>query len=423
MSPTHRPPAGPTLLIIGAGQAGSQAAVTLREQGHQGPIVLLGNEAHAPYMRPPLSKKFLSGGLEQARLFFRPPGFYAEQGIELQVNVEVASIDRQASCVILEDGRRLHYDRLLLATGSRPRQLPLPGVDHADVLYLRGLNDAIRLRQQLGRARSLAIIGGGYIGLEVAATAAQAGLQVTVLERAGRLLERVTTAVVSSHVEQVHREHGVDVRCNVQVSGLIFDGPRLRAVQTDQGEVPADLLLVGIGSLPNDDLARAAGLNCNDGICVDASCRTSDPFIFAAGDCTRHPNALYGRQLRLESVQNAVDQASVAAVNMAGGQAVYARVPWFWSHQFGLKMQSAGLFEGYDQIVECGDRCSHRFALKYLRDGQLVGIDAINMPAEYLAARKTIAARGEIAPVPLTGHIPGPVPEAAPTQPSTTTNP
>lgn len=410
MSPIHRPPAGPTLLIIGAGQAGSQAAITLRELGHQGPIVLLGNEAHAPYMRPPLSKKFLSGELEQSRLFFRPPGFYAEHGIDLQFNVKVTSIDRQASCVLLDDGRRLHYDRLLLATGSRPRQLALPGAAHADVLYLRGLDDAIRLRQQIGRARRMAIIGGGYIGLEVAATAAQAGLQVTVLERAGRLLERVTTAVVSSHVEQVHRDHGVDVRCNVQVLSLVFDRPHLRAVQTNQGEVSADLLLVGIGSVPNDDLARAAGLTCDDGICVDAACRTSDPVIFAAGDCTRHPNALYARMLRMESVQNAVDQASVAAVNMAGGQAAYTRVPWFWSQQYDLKMQSAGLSDGHDQIVECGDRSSHRFAVKYLRDGLLIGIDAINMPAEYLAARKTIAARGEIAPVPPTGHAPSPAP-------------
>lgn len=416
MPPTNRPPADPTLLIIGAGQAGSQAAITLREQGHQGPIVLLGKEAHPPYMRPPLSKKFLSGELEQARLFFRPPGFHAEHRIDLQGNVEVASIDRQASSVILKDGRRLHYDRLLLATGSRPRQLAQPGADHADVLYLRGLDDAIRLRQQIGRARHMVIIGGGYIGLEVAATAAQAGLQVTVLERAGRLLERVTTAIVSSYVEQVHRDHGVDVRCNVQVSGLLFDGPRLRAVQTDQGEVSADLLLVGIGGLPNDDLARAAGLTCDDGICVDAACRTSDPVIFAAGDCTRHPNALCGRMLRLESVQNAVDQASVAAVNMAGGQAIYSRVPWFWSQQYDLKMQSAGLSDGHDRIVECGDRSSHRFALKYLRDGQLIGIDAINMPAEYLAARKTMAARGELASVPQ----PCPAPGLAATQPSPT---
>ncbi len=401
----NRPPQGDVLLIIGAGQAGSQAAITLREQGFQGPLVLLGQEAHAPYMRPPLSKKFLAGGLDQSRLFFRPPSFYAEHQIDLQCAAEVVSIDRQGHCVELRNARRLPYHRLLLATGSRPRQLALPEAAHPDVLYLRGLDDALRLRERLSQAHRVAVLGGGYIGLEVAATAVQAGLQVTVLERASRLLERVTTAVVSAHMEQVHRSHGVDVRCNAQVLGLSFDGPRLRALLTPEGEVQADLLLVGIGSLPSDGLAQAAGLQCADGVVVDASCRTSDPAIFAAGDCTRHPNALFGRALRLESVQNALDQASVAAINMAGGHALYTRVPWFWSHQYELKLQSAGLFDGHDEVLECGDRSAHRFALKYLRRGQLIGIDAVNMPAEYLAARKTIAARGELPAAAFAGSL------------------
>ncbi len=416
MPQSQRSSADDALLIIGAGQAGSQAAITLREQGFQGRVVLLGQEPHAPYMRPPLSKKFLAGELDQDRLFFRPPAFYAQQRIELQCQAEVVAVDRPAACVQLRDGQRLPYHRLLLTTGSRPRPLALPEAAHPDVLYLRGLDDALALRQRLQQARHLVVLGGGYIGLEVAATATQAGLQVTVLERAGRLLERVTTPIVSAHMEQVHRAHGVDVRCNAQLQGLLFDGQRLCAVATDRGDVPADLLLVGIGGVPNQELALAAGLSCADGIVVDPSCRTSDPAVFAAGDCTRHSNALYGRTLRLESVQNAVDQASVAAVNMAGGQATYTRVPWFWSQQYELKMQSAGLCDGHDEVVECGDRSSGRFALKYLRQGQLIGVDAINMPAEYLSVRRTIAARGECPAAP----SPPPAPAPAASQPQTT---
>ncbi len=407
-------------VIVGAGQAGAQAALTLRDLGFAGAVVLLGDEPHAPYARPPLSKKLLAGELAEERLYLRPPALYADRGIDLRLATQVLSIDRQVSCVHIrgpQGAERIAYNKLLLATGARARELPLVGARHDDVLYLRSWADSIALRARLAQARHLVVIGGGYVGLEVAATAAAAafgGLHVTVLERAARLLERVTTPIISEHVEQAHRRHGVEVHCGVRITGLAFEGERLRAVQTDGGEIVADLVLVGIGAAPNVALALEAGLACDDGIVVDAGCRTSDPAIYAAGDCTRHPNALYGRRLRLESVQNAVDQAGVAAAGMAGIEAAYTRVPWFWSQQYGLKLQSAGLSEGHDEIIERGERAADRFALLYRRGGQLIGVDAVNHPAEYLAARRAIAERGELAVPKRAMPAPSPSSQAAP---------
>ncbi|MFN0186087.1 MAG: NAD(P)/FAD-dependent oxidoreductase [Aquabacterium sp.] len=389
-------------VIVGAGQAGVQAAITLREQGLACRLVLIGAEAHRPYMRPPLSKQVLTGEFDLGRLDLRPPTYYAQRGIELRLQCPVVQLDRSARRLRLADGSEQGYERLLLATGSRPRTLPTWPAAHPQVHVLRTLDDALSLRSQLVAGRRLVVIGGGYIGLEVAAIAAQRGLAVTVLERAPRLLERVTTPALSTFVEAEHRAHGVQVRCGVQVRGLVgrrgrLDGTELHGVQLEGGEVlAADLVVVGIGAVPNTELAQEAGLACEDGIVVDDTGRTSDPAIFAAGDCTRHPNALFQRRLRLESVQNAVDQATVAALAMAGKPARYVRVPWFWSQQYELKLQSAGLSEGHDEIIERGDRALKRFALLYRRGGQLIGVDAVNLPAEYLAARKAIAARGEL---------------------------
>ncbi len=399
---THagRPPRNSTFVIVGAGQAGVQAAITLRERGFEGRIVLLGSEQQAPYMRPPLSKKFLTGEMSQDRLYLRPDAFYESSDIELRTGIEVESIDRTAQVVRLGNGERQPYDKLLLATGTRARELPVAGARHHDVRYLRSFDDAQALRPRLVAGSRLVVIGGGYVGLEVAATAAQAGLQVTVLEAGPRLLSRVTGPSLSDYLAQEHRRHGVDVRCNVRVTGLRFSQNRLQGVHSEQSCVKtcvdADLAVVGIGAVANDELAQTAGLLCDGGIEVDDHCRTSDPDIFAAGDCTRHPNAIFGRRVRLESVQNAVDQASIAAINMMGGSAVYARVPWFWSHQYGLKLQSAGLSTDHDRVEERGDRGAGRFALLYFRGPQLLAVDAVNMPGEYLGARKIIALRGEV---------------------------
>lgn len=417
--PAPAPPSA-CFVIVGAGQAGAQAAITLRENGFAGRLVLVGAEPHRPYMRPPLSKQVLAGGFELERLYLRPADYYVQREIELRLQCPAVYLDRAARRLRLADGSEVGYDRLMLTTGARPRTLPFLPASHPQVHVLRTLDDALALRERLHGGQRLVVIGGGYVGLEVAATAAQRGLAVTVLERAPRLLERVTTPALSRFIEAEHRAHGVDVRCGVQVRGLSMDGARLQGVEVDGAVLDADTVLVGVGALANVELAQAAGLACDDGIVVDDRGRTHDPHIFAAGDCTRHPNALFQRRLRLESVQNAVDQATVAALVMAGRPARYVRVPWFWSQQYDLKLQSAGLSEGHDEIIERGDPALKRFALLYRRAGQLIGVDAVNLPAEYLAARKTIAARGELpatAPAPITppGAMPAPGDSPQPT--------
>jgi 3-phenylpropionate/trans-cinnamate dioxygenase ferredoxin reductase subunit len=385
-----------TFVIVGAGQAGAQAASTLRERGFQGRIVVLGDEGHLPYMRPPLSKRFLAAEQSEDRLYFRPQSYFESQTIEMRTGIRVDGIDRRAARLRLASGELLYYDKLLLATGSRPRVLSVPGATRAGVHYLRTLDDALRLRSELKPGSRLVVVGAGYLGLEVAATAATAALRVTLLEIDDRILNRVTTPGLSGFMADVHRSHGVDLRCGSKV--VAFSGAgRLESVLCEEGAVAADVAVVGIGAVPNDELAREAGLNCNDGISVDDRGQTTDPHIYAAGDCTRHENALFARRVRLESVQNAIDQATVAAVCMAGGALSYRRVPWFWSNQYEFKLQSAGLFDGYDEIVERGDRRQGRFALLYRKAGQLIAVDAVNMPAAYLSARREIALRGEIA--------------------------
>lgn len=383
---------GETVVIVGAGQAGAQAAASLREGGFTGRIVLIGDEPCLPYMRPPLSKKYLSGELDEERTFLRPATFYSTAGIDTRIGVRVEGIDRAAHELRLAGGERLAYDKLLLATGSRPRQLDVAGAALAGVHALRTLEDSQRLRTAIAAGRPIVIVGGGYLGLEVAATAASAGASVTVVEQADRLLARVTTASIAGFLEGAHRSHGVDIHCATRV--LRFHGTdRLEAVETDRGTFPAAVAVVGIGAIPNVGLAYEAGLVCDDGIVVDDCARTSDPAIYAAGDCTRHPNAIYGRRLRLESVQNAVDQAGVAARNIAGGAAHYHRVPWFWSHQYDYRLQSAGLADGHDEVEELGDRAAGRFALVYSRRGKRIAVDAVNLPGEYLRVRREIEQR------------------------------
>lgn len=387
---------GETFVVVGAGQAGVQAASTLRERGFRGRLVVLGDEGRLPYMRPPLSKKFLSAEQSEDRLYFRPAAYFEANGIEMRTGAPVEGIDRKAGRLRLGGGATLEYDKLLLATGCRPRRLRVPGSADPRIHYLRTLDDALRLRGALRPGSRLAVVGAGYVGLEVAATAVTAGVKVTLLERDDRVLGRVTTPMLSEFIAGVHRARGVQLRCASSVAA--FSGSAQLQVEVGQGVTfDVDAAVVGIGAVPNDDLAREAGLACDDGILVDRHGRTSDPAIFAAGDCTRHENALYARRLRLESVQNAVDQATVAATCMGGGTLSYCRVPWFWSNQYAFKLQSAGLFEGYDEVIERGARGEGRFALLYLKAGLLIGVDAVNMPAEYAAARRAIAARGELA--------------------------
>ena len=378
-----------TFVIVGAGQAGMQAAHTLRESGFAGRIVLLGDEAQAPYQRPPLSKTFLGNGLSVDRLYLRPPSFYGANDIELQVHSPVERIERTSARVVLGDGTRIAFDRLLLATGSRPRVLEVPGGRGPGVHYLRTLQDALSLRSTLGPGRRIAIVGGGYIGLEVAATAATAGAVVTVLETEDRVMGRVTSAPVSDFFTAVHQQHGVAIECNARVLGFQA-GERLDAIVCAHRTLKADIAVVGIGAEPNIELASAAGLPCDNGIVVDEYCRTADLNIFAAGDCSNHYNAFLKRRIRLESVQNAVDQGAIAARNMLGDACRYVEVPWFWSNQYEYRIQTAGSFSGFDEIEERGNRDDGRFALVYRKHGALLAVDAINMPREYMSVRKQL---------------------------------
>ena len=382
-------PARETIVIIGAGQAGAQAAYALRERGFAGRIVLLGDEAQAPYQRPPLSKTFLANGLSVERLYLRPLSFYASNDIELRLHAPVERIDPQSAQVLLHGGVRIGYDQLLLATGSRPRLLQVPGGRGTDIHYLRTIQDALRLRAKIGPGRRVAIIGGGYIGLEVAAIASVGGAIVSVLETEDRVLGRVTTPPISDFLATAHRGHGVAIQCNNRVISFA-GGERLEAIICEHGSQKADLAVIGIGAEPNVELAKNAGLLCENGIVVDEYCRTSEPNILAAGDCTSHFNALLRRRLRLESVQNAVDQATIAAINMTGGNCRYAEVPWFWSNQYEYKLQTAGCFDGYDEIEERGSREDGRFALVYRKQGVLLAVDAVNMPREYMTVRKQL---------------------------------
>jgi 3-phenylpropionate/trans-cinnamate dioxygenase ferredoxin reductase subunit len=391
------------MVIVGGGQAGGQAVETLRRRGHQGPITLIGDESLLPYQRPPLSKRFLAGTLARDRLIIRHAEHYAEHAIDVRLGFAAVSVDCTQRRVEISDGSHVDYDRLLLATGSRARLIPVPGAELAGVHYLRSFADVERLRAELAPGRRCVIVGGGYIGLEVAATCREAGLEVTVLEGAARVMSRVAAPEVSRFYEAEHARHGVEIRCGVKVAALLPDAAaaarhpgtaRVAAVRLADGEqLPADFVLVAIGVMPNDQLARAAGIACDNGILVNECCQTSDSRVFAAGDCARHPSIHYGARVLLESVDNAFEQAQSAALNMLGVSTVHDKVPWFWSDQYDLKMVIVGLSQGHDQVVMRGDPASRSFSLCYLKGGELIAVETVNAVKDQLNARKLIPAR------------------------------
>lgn len=387
-----------TVVIAGAGQAGSQAAASLRQEGFDGRIVLVGAEPILPYQRPPLSKAFLAGTMPVERLFVKPPAFYEKAGIQTLLGTEVAHLDAARRQVTLNDGRELDFDHLLLTTGGRPRRLECAGADHPRLHYLRTVADVERMRATLRHRARLVLIGGGYIGLEVAAVAAKLGLEVTVLESEPTVLARVACPVVARFFEDAHRQAGVRIHCSTTVTSIEGDASLARVVTSDGQRLDADMVVAGVGLLPNVDLASAAGLSCENGIVVDEACRTSSPSILAAGDCTQHPSAVYGCGLRLESVHNAIEQAKTAAATICGKTKPYRQVPWFWSDQYDLKLQTAGINRGYDQVVIRGSTQSRSFAAYYLSEGRLIAVDAINRPAEFMASKPLIANQSVIAP-------------------------
>lgn len=386
-----------SVVIVGAGHAAGQAVASLRQEGFEGTITVVGEEGVVPYQRPPLSKKFLAGEIGLDRVLFKPVEFYAKAGAELILSDSVTAIDPEAHSVALASGKTLPYSKLILTTGGRVRKLSCPGADLAGVFYLRSIADVESIRAHFKEGARLVIVGGGYIGLEVAAVAVKHGLDVTVLEMAPTVLGRVTCPDVAEFFQRVHREEGVKILTGTALEAIEGDG-HVSGVRTGAGDLlPADFVIAGIGILPNQELALDAGLACDNGIVVDDRCRTSDPDIYAAGDCTDHPNPIYGRRMRLESVHNALEQAKTAAASICGKDKPYGQVPWFWSDQYDLKLQIAGLSQGYDRVVIRGDIAGRSFAAFYLKEGRLIAVDAVNRAPEFMMS-KILIEKGAVIP-------------------------
>ncbi len=382
---------GERIVIAGAGHAAGQVVATLRQQKFAGQIVLVGDEPWLPYQRPPLSKKFLAGEIPSERLYFKPGSFYEDPLIEVRLQTRITAIDRQAKSLKVDGDEDIGYDKLVLALGSRPRALNVEGADLEGVHYLRSISDVEGISAALDGSRHLVIVGAGYIGLEVAAVTRALGHDVTVVEMADRVMSRVVSPEISDFYQIEHANQGVKLRLGTTVAAL-SGRKRVEGVETGDGEmIPADLVVVGIGIVANTELAVDAGLEVDDGIIVDDHCQTSDTDIYAVGDCTRHPNRIYGRSLRLESVHNAVEQAKTAASNLCGKESQYTQVPWFWSDQYDLKLQIAGLSEGYDDVVIRGNPAEKSFACLYLREKRLIAVDAVNAPRDFVQSKALIA--------------------------------
>ena len=386
------------ILILGAGHAGGSAAAFLRQFGHAGPITLVGEEPFLPYQRPPLSKAWLKGEASEDELQLRPPSFYEEGAIAVRLAARATAIDREARSVALEGGESLPYDILILATGARARPLPIPGAQLDGVLALRTAEDAEALKSRLGPGRRLLVVGGGYVGLEVAASARALGADVTVVEREPRILARVAGEALSGFFHAYHTARGVRFLLGGSVTALEGEAGRVCAAMLDHGErLPCDIALVGVGAIPNQELAQAADLPCRDGVIVDGEARTADPAIYAIGDVTRRPLPLYGRDARLESVPSALEQAKQAAASITGRPAPAPEVPWFWSDQYDLKLQIAGLPFDVDRLVVRGDPGSGRFAVFHLNGEAIQAVEAVNSPAEFMGGRLLIGGRKRVA--------------------------
>jgi 3-phenylpropionate/trans-cinnamate dioxygenase ferredoxin reductase subunit len=380
------------VVVAGAGQAAGEFAFRLRQSGYEKPITLIGEEAHLPYQRPPLSKAFLAGDITSDSLLLRPPASYEKSRIDVVGNTRVERIDRAAHSITLSTGAQHGYEKLVLATGGRVRPLICPGSDLAGLFYLRTIADVDFLRQRLAARTKLVIIGGGYVGLEVAAVARKHELDVTVIEAAPRVLARVAGLEISAFYEQAHRAAGVAIHTGAAVESLTEGEPGHvgHVVLTDGRRFPADCVLAGIGLLPNVELAAEAGLKVDNGIWVDEYCTTQDPDILAIGDCSNHPSSFLGRRARLESVPNALEQARVAADTISAKMVPYSAIPWFWSDQYNLKLQAVGVSENYDQVVQRGSMEERAFTMFYLRAGIVIAADSVNRPADFMAAKRVV---------------------------------
>jgi 3-phenylpropionate/trans-cinnamate dioxygenase ferredoxin reductase component len=383
------------VVVVGAGQAAAQLALSLRAGGFRDRILMIGAERFPPYQRPPLSKKFLTERRAPETLLLRPETLWRDQGVELVLDTMAGALDLKRRTLSTVDGQErtqeLTYGTLVLATGTRAREATVPGAALAGVFSLRSIDDVHRLRPALDAAGRIVIVGGGYIGLEVAAVMRQEGREVMVLEAEDRVLKRVTGRDVSAFFETLHRERGVDIRLGARLAAVIGEGAVSGVRLADGTVVAADVVLLAIGSQANDDLGRSAGLPCRDGILVDALASTPVPGVYAIGDCTRFPSGRFGREVRLESVQNAIDQAKTAASAILGTPRPYDPVPWFWSDQYEIKLQMAGLSDGYDTADVVGERATQRFSVEYRVNGKLIAVDAVNDARAHMTARRRIA--------------------------------
>ncbi|MBX9826768.1 MAG: FAD-dependent oxidoreductase [Xanthobacteraceae bacterium] len=379
------------ILILGAGQAAAQLAISLRQGGYAGAIRMVGDEPYAPYQRPPLSKAFLKDKASIDTLLLRRESYWADHQVALELGAAAASVDLRGKRVTLRNGRTLPYDTLVFATGTRARDLPLPGIKLDGVFSLRKIDDVKRLRPALDQARRIAIVGAGYIGLEVAAVLRQEDRAATVVEAEARVMKRVAGEEVSAFFDRLHRSRGVDIRLGARLAGIEGEGRAVGLALVSGEKIAADVVLVATGARANDDLAAAAGLTCEDGIVVDDFARAA-PGVYAIGDCARFFSHRYGRKIRLECVQNAIDQAKAAAQAILGKPVPYDPVPWFWSDQYEIKLQITGLLDGYDACETVGVPDEARFSVEYRKAGKLIAVDAINDGRAHMLGRRRIAA-------------------------------
>ena len=385
----------PKIVIVGAGHAAGYVLQSLAKSGVKGGVTLISDEPYAPYQRPPLSKKYLAGDMDKEGLMLLRSSFFDDFGYEFVKGQKVTSIDRDEKRVMTGEGDSVSYDKLILATGTRARPLSVPGTELNGVHYLRGIGDVEGIKAKWPDAQSLVVIGGGFIGLEVAAVARGAGKQVTIIEMQDRLMPRVVAPLVSDFYRDIHEGHGVEICVNSGVDEILGEGGQVTGVISNGREIQAQMVIIGIGVLANDELASDCGLECDAGIFVDEFTRTDDLDIFAVGDCTRHYNPLYQRRLRLESVHNAVEQGKTAATTILGeaGQGSakpYGQIPWFWSDQYDLKLQMVGLSDGYDETIVRGDIENSAFSVFYYQRDKLIAVDSINRPADHLMSRKLL---------------------------------
>ena len=384
------------LVVIGAGQSAIQCITSLKKEGYEGSITLVGEEEHLPYQRPPLSKGFLDDSINKERLYFKKLDFFTENKIQLKLGISATSVDIENNLVNLSDEEKLHFDKLVFATGSRVRLLDFPGNDLDNIHYLRGLDDAENIKKGLEKSKHLVVIGAGYIGLEVAAIASEKGVKVSIVEMADRVMSRTVDPQISDYYLNLHQNNGVKFKFNTSLEEIKGQGQVESVVCSDGTSINADMVIIGAGVIPNTEIAQNSGVSCENGILVDEFGRTNFKNVFACGDCTSHPNKLLNMQLRLESVHNAMEQSKAAAMSVLDKPAEYSQIPWFWSDQYDHKLQIVGISGSHDTVTMRGSTDASKFMLFYTRGEELVAVDAVNNPKDFLICRKLVANKVKI---------------------------